>query len=313
MKIIFLTTSLGVYGSIRELIENANRLVDYGHEVEIYSDLKARPYTNWLPCKAKLNQLGKLNKCDVLILMDSPFTYHMERFMSCNAKFKTMIMMGFPENFEPKLGNGIYNYNGANTEKNLMYLLNYHEICSDANWQLEHLKGFGIKTGVAIGGINLDQFKDLGLKRNIQIGYSGDERRRKLTSIIQTALKAMDFTNDFYYKKGDQKYLVNFLNKCDLFVDNHYRAGWVNPVLEAMACGAVPICRKLKALKDFATDKTAVVLDKPDKFDFMRAINYLMNNPEEKNKLKEDGKEKVKEFSYDIVSKKFEEYLLSKI
>jgi hypothetical protein len=313
MKISFITTSLGVYGSIRELIENANRLVDYAHDVTIHSDLTNYPFNGWLHCKATLKELGYIDSCDALILMDSPFSKHMVRFLECDASFKTMIMMGFPLDFKLKLGNELYNYFGKSTESNLMHLLNNFEICADANWQLEHLNRLGVKTGYAIGGINLDQFQNFNKERTVQIGYSGDKRRRKLTSIIEEALELMDYSHDNYYKKGNQAYLVNFLNSCDLFLDNHMRAGWVNPVLEAMACGCIPICRWLPALEDFATSKTAIVLDKPDVNDFVKAVEKVINNEDLKAELRENAKEHIKQFSYDVITKGFEEYLYSKI
>ncbi len=313
MKLTFITTSLGIFGSIRELIENANRLVDYGHDVAIHSDLKKYPFNNWLPCKAKLYQLGKIDKCDALILMDTPFDYHMDNFVSCDAKYKTIIMMGFSHDFKFVLGNDLYNYNGVSSEKNLFEILKNYEICADANWQLTHLKKIGVKTGVAIGGVNLDMFKDLNLNRTIQLGFSGDKRARKASHIVNHALKELNYTFDHYFGKGNQDYLVNFLNKCEIFVDNHVRAGWVNPVLEAMASGAVPICRYLPALEEFATDDTAIVLHNPDKEDFKTAITELINDKHKIKQLKESARIHIQQFSYDVITKNFEQYLLSKI
>jgi glycosyltransferase involved in cell wall biosynthesis len=315
MKIAFLTTSLGVFGSIRELIENANRLVDYGHEVEIYSDLQKYPFSNWLPCRAKLKQLGeKINKVDVLVLMDSPFDYHFEIFKNTDAKFKTMIMMGFAPDFNFQLGNELYNYLGTNTEKNLFEILKNYEICADSNWQLKHFQKLGIKTGVAIGGINLDMFVNRNGERPISLGWSGDKRPRKASHVVFQSLEKLPLNSDFYFGKGDQKYLVDFLNSCDLFLDNHIRAGWVNPVLEAMACGAVPICRKLAALEEFAiNDYTAIVLENPKVEDFVEAVKSIITDERKKQKLRENAKQHVQQFSYDIITKKFETYLKSKI
>lgn len=313
MKITFLTTSLGIFGSIRELIENSNRLVDYGHDVVIYSDLKKYPFTHWLPCRAKLMQLGKIAKTDALIMMDSPFNCHMEHFEKCNAKFKTIVMMGFESDFKLELGNKLYNYNGRDTEMNLLKILNRHEVCADSKYQLDHLRKLGVRTGVSIGGINLDMFKDQQIRRTIHIGYSGDKRKRKGTASIVSAVNDLDYKSRSYYGHGDQDFLVKFLNKCDLFLDNHMQGGWINPVLEAMACNCVTICRDLPALREFANDKTAIVLKNPKKKDLIEAIEDIINNKEKKVEIRASAKEHIQQFSYDIVTRNFEKYLLSKI
>lgn len=313
MKITFITTSLGIFGSIRELIENSNRLVDYGHDVIIHSDLKKYPFNNWLPCKAKLKQIGRIPKTDVLIMMDTPFNYHMEHFNKCNAKFKTIIMMGFNLDFKLRPGNDLYNYSGIDTESNLLRILKTHEICTDSKYQLEVLNKLKVKTGVAIGGINLDMFKDQEIRRTIHIGYSGDKRKRKGTSTIVQAINNLDYKSRSYYGHGDQDYLVTFLNKCDLFVDNHAAGGWINPVLEAMACNCVTICRDLPALREFANDKTSIVLKNPKGKEFIEAIEGIINDKDKKAEIRANAKEHIKQFSYDIVTKNFEKYLLSKI
>ena len=48
----------------------------------------------------------------------------------------------------------------------LFKILSTYEVCADSKWQLEYFKTLGIKTGVAIGGINLEMFKNN--KRNAQ-------------------------------------------------------------------------------------------------------------------------------------------------
>ena len=313
MKITFITTSLGVFGSIRELLENANRLVDYGHDVIIHSDLKKYPFTNWLNCKAKLKQLGRIAKTDALIMMDTPFNYHMDHFSKCNAKFKTIVMMGFESDFMLKLGNNLYNYSSHDTEKNLLKILNDYEICADSNYQLSHLKKLGVKTGVAIGGINLSMFRDQQIRRTIHIGYSGDTRKRKGTETIINALNELSYKNRSYYGQGNQDYLITFLNKCDLFIDNHMQGGWINPVLEAMACNCVTICRNIPALSEFANDKTSIVLKNPNQKDFIEAIENIINDKYKKAEIRENAKQQIKQFDYKIVSKNFEKYLFKKI
>ena len=309
MKIGFLTTHLGLFGSIRELLEISNRLVAWHHDVTIYFDQVNFPVRHWMPINAKLSLNDNLPKMDALILMDSPFDYHMTEFRNCDSKFKTFVMMGFDHerfSLEDLKGNAV--------DRNLKEILMNYEVCADGQWQLDYFKELGICTGVPIGGINIQQFNNTNSKRNIDVGYSGDRRPRKGTGTILSALERITWKHDYYWTKGDQKFIVEFLNRTKIFVDNHLRAGWCNPVLEAMACGCAVICNDIPAVKDFAiNNKTAFVLSDNSVRDFVDAINLLMNNDKLREYLSEQAQEKAKEFDYDIVARKFEEYLLSKL
>ena len=317
MKITFITTGMGVFGSIRELIENANRLVKYGHDVIIRYNTKKYPFNNWLPCLAKFEDFSIISDTDILIMWDSPFDYHMDTFKKTNSKFKTFCMMGFdPDTFQLRLGNkNLYNMAGTKTESNLLKILNNYEIIADAQWQLDFFTKNNIRVGVPIGGINLKMFHNKNAKRTIDVAYSGDARPRKGTNIINnTVLKLTGINAQSYFNKGNQKWLVNFLNQSNLFIDNHLRAGWCNPVLEAMSCGCVAICNDIPAVTDFAIhNKTAIVLKENNEENFYNSVIDLLNNKDKTERLRSESLERVKLFDYNIVSKRFEQYLLSKI
>jgi hypothetical protein len=319
MKISFLTTHLGIFGSIRELIENANRLVYLGNDVTIYTQDGIHPV--WLYCVAKVKKavLPALDNCDVLVMMDSPFDYNYTLFENTRARFKTFVMMGFDHTtLDLKMVDGqLVNLlpKQSQTERNLLEIFKHHTICADGQWQLNHFKKFGIKTGVAIGGINTRQFFNYRGLRMIDVGYSGDTRPRKGTVNLSKALESLNYKSDFYWKKYDQLGIPAFLNNCKIFVDNHLRAGWCNPVLEAISCGCVTICNNIQALADFAIDgKTAIVLDdnSPEKF-IEKITDAVEHYPDFYRLFNRNAEEIASEWDYDIVTRRFEKYLLSKI
>ena len=306
MKIGFITSHLGIFGSIRELIENANELSELGHEVVIYNLMSDS--IDWLNCKARIvKSIAIKEHLDALIMMDSPYAEIYKAWDNAKAKFKTFVMMGFdPNNFVLDLSASSLTL----TEKNLIHILENYIVCADSSWQLDYFREHGINTGVAIGGINLRQFENKNQQRLIHIGYSGDTRTRKGTSVLENALSYVGFSRSSYFNKGDQKFLVDFLNNCEIFIDNHLRAGWCNPVLEAMSCGCVCVCNDIGAVRDFAINKeTAIVLKENTAEQFAYAMNYLMTNPNVMANLRSNAHEKVKEFDYKIVSKKLADFL----
>jgi glycosyltransferase involved in cell wall biosynthesis len=319
ISIAFLTTHLGIFGSIRELLENANRLVRFGHNVTIYTQDGIHP--TWMLCLAKVVKAGKvIPPTDVLIMMDMPFNYNMEVFEHSRVPFKTFIMMGFDDT-TLKLANknGIL-INEApgqtETERNLLHILRNYTICADANWQLDHFRRYGIKTGVGIGGINTQQFRNHGAARLNQIGYSGDRRPRKGLSNLLQALQGLPLTSDFYFgKRYDQWGIPCFLNNTMIFIDNHLRAGWCNPVLEAIACGCVCICHDIPAVRDFAINGlTAFVLQDNSHEKFREVIKEaLAGYTHYYNYFSRNSIDIVKTWDYETVTKQFETFILEHI
>ena len=319
ISIAFLTTQLGIFGSIRELLENANRLVRFGHDVTIYTQDGIHPM--WMLCLAKVVKAGKtVPPTDVLVMMDSPFNYNMEVFEHSRAAFKTFIMMGFDDTTLKLVRRNEILVNEApgqsEADRNLLHILKNHTICADANWQLDHFRGFGIKTGVSIGGINTQQFRNHGTVRLNQVGYSGDRRPRKGLNNLLMALQGLPVTSDFYFgKRYDQWGIPCFLNNTRIFIDNHLRAGWCNPVLEAIACGCVCVCHDIPALRDFAVDgKTAFVLkdNSPEKF---REVIWeaLTNYIEYYRLFSRNSVDIIKAWDYETVTKQFETFLLEQL
>ena len=314
MKIDFIISHLGLFGSVRELIENGNNLSRLGHDVTVWT-------AEGTPCKWLYQNFrtksyqNQVIDTDVLILMDSPQPDQFRFFSQSNAKFKTMIMMGFePDNFHlyitPETYDNLMPHPEA-TVKNLHYILRNYEMCADGQWQLDYMAKYGVKTGVAIGGINTSMFYPIGVQRK-GIIISGDHRERKGTPILEQALKGLKYTR--YAGTNDQDELRMKLASALIYVDNHTRAGWVNPVLEAMACGCAVVCSELGANRDFAINgETAIVVPKNDVKAFRAGVDELINNPNKRLALSAAAVRKALEWDYHIVTKRFEQYLYGKV
>jgi glycosyltransferase involved in cell wall biosynthesis len=314
MKIDFIINSLGVYGSVRELIENGNQLSKLGHDVTVWTNDGVK--CGWLTQNFRTKSYkGVTCKTDALILMDSPHSEQFRFFEKSKAKFKTMVMMGFdPDTFYQFIDAETYDNLGVNpkeTEQNLRYILKTYEVCADGQWQIDYLKNIGIKVGVSIGGVNTNMFYPSG-KKTKNVAISGDMRARKGTPILKEVLK--DVYHYEYKGTIDQKELQAFYASSEIYIDNHNRAGWCNPVLEAMACGCAVICSNIGAVQDFAIEgQTAIVVEKNNIEAFNSALNYLISNPKEIKRLSKNAAKKAKEFDYSIISKRFEQYLKTKI
>ena len=93
MKFGFIVPHLGCFGSIREIIELGNALVEYGHEVTIHHP-EGTPCV-WLPCKASVTDLSFIEGYDLLLMVTEWRMSDYELLMMSEAKMKGVILMGF--------------------------------------------------------------------------------------------------------------------------------------------------------------------------------------------------------------------------
>lgn len=309
MKIDFITYNFRVCGLAREVVEIANNLVFLGNDVTVWTAPGDK--CTWLPQHFKSEPYPeRTTKTDVLILMDSPTDEHMRFFLESSAAFKTYVITGLNPNTFPLLSTPA-------REKNLIYLLNNHEVCADGGWQTEHIRSLGYRAGVAVGGINTKMFNNEKKRRDNKVLFSGDKRWAKGYPVIEKLINYVQHNGYSYLKyQGvtNQVGLKSILNRSEVYVDNHTWAGWCNPVLEAMACGCAVICSEIGATSDFAIDgETALVL-KPNDYDgFVNAIELLVKKTDLAQTLSKNATNIAKKWDYRIVVKNFQTYLKERI
>lgn len=319
MKIGVLIPTVGTFGAVREIVEVSNVLIGLGHQVYIYHP-DGSP-CKWLKCLAVCRKIVDLplDPLDVLIgIVDwQPELY--QNLLDAPAKVKAICLLGF-EPSEQMARDLTGEQLPADKAHKIIRdaMVRKFLILADSSWQVDWVrKNTGYLAGPAFGGINLRMFHPSLREENkkIKIIYSGDPRDRKGTdtvkeaieilqeNIVRDGLEDIQLEFDSYWgKKFTQEQLVDFYQKGDIFLDGHRRAGWCNPVAEAIACGCVPVCTDIGANRDFSINlQTALVVpvNRPDMM--AEEALTLVRQPILRNKLREYGLEKIKEFSYEKV------------
>ena len=101
----------------------------------------------------------------------------------------------------------------------------------------------------------------------------------------------------------------NILRKTDIFLCNSEYESFCLPALEAMSCGACVITTDNGGIRDFViNDYNALIIEKHNQKDLIQKIEYLINNPEQRIKLQENGVITSKEFSWEKSTMKMEKY-----
>lgn len=313
LKIGWLIPTVGTFGAVREMVEVSNNLIGLGHQVYIY-------HPDGLPCKW-LNSMAICRKLeylpadplDVLIgIVDwQPELY--QNLLDAPAQVKAICLLGFEpteqmaralRGDEPPIDKAQRMIRDAMEKKFL--------ILTDSSWQVDWVRrNTGYLAGPAFGGVNLRMFRPAVRVENqkIKIIYSGDPRERKGTDTVEKAIVLLKerFGNQlefdsYWNKKFSQDKLIEFYQSGDIFLDGHRRAGWCNPVAEAMACGCVPVCTDIGANQDFAIHGgTAMVVDVDDYKAMVNEAAYLIENKPMRERLRGDGLERIRLFSYEKV------------
>lgn len=325
MVIGWIAPTIGCFGAIREMIEISNVLIERGHLVFIYHP-DGSP-CKWLKCLAVCRKLSALSNdsLDVLIGIVDWQTELYQHLLRADAKIKAICLLGFAptETMAQALKGKIPPEDRAQGII-LDAMRRKFLILADSSWQVNWVKkNVGYNAGPAFGGINLKMFypSEKHSQEQIKIIYSGDPRDRKGTDIVEKAIELIktdskkEIIFDFYWgKKFTQTELVNFIQSGDIFLDAHRRAGWCNPVAEAMACGVVPVATRIGANEDFALHgQTALLVDVDDYEGMAAAALRLIENPELRDLLRSNGLKQIKKFSYDKVVPVLEDALKKRV
>jgi len=299
MKIGFIISGIGVYGSVREVVENSNEFIKAGHEVIIFNPEGNKIW--WLDCKAEVNLLTEINNYsfDVLILVATPNFEYYEILKNSKAEKKVFCFMGFDPKFNPF------------DNKNLKRLASEFLVTADGQWQIEWLKQ-NTKCNIIdapLGGINIEMFKPIENinKVDVIIGWSGDHRKRKGGIFIYEMLNKYNLKAETYFNKNiPQNKMSEWFASIDIFIDNHYSGGWCNPVAEAMACKKAVVCSYTNCSSMFAKNEETALMFEYGKIDqIYNQLHRLINNAELREKIAEFGYNKIKEFNYKIISNNF--------
>jgi 1-acyl-sn-glycerol-3-phosphate acyltransferase len=138
---------------------------------------------------------------------------------------------------------------------------------------------------------------------NIQIVLLGKGPRKKSYERLGKKLK-----NKPIIKYIPQEELVKLYNQADLYV--HAAEAEIEGLVctEAISCGLVPVIAKAKmsAASQFALDERSVFKSKDVK-ELTRKIDYWIEHPEERARMKQDYHKKAGEYSLDSSVDKLEE------
>lgn len=321
MKIGWIASVVGCFGAVREMVEVSNSLVRLGHEVIIFTET-GEPIV-WIPYLGKTGTFADAAQTplDVLVLLCDWKRKWLNAFMACSPRLRAVTVMGFdpsPELASGLRGDGAMVHDPA-VMREALALPDVLVLC-DSSWQSTWLwEVCGIRCGPNLGGVNLAQFKPTGYRRATppyRILATGDPRPRKGLDTVQRAFERINQKKikaelvTYWGKRLPQDEMAAWYSNGDVFIDAERRAGWANPVAEAMACGTACVSTDIGAVHDFAEDEVTALLVPVDNDKALAdAIVRLLGNLSLRKKLAANGLDRIKQYDYNIIGKRLADAL----
>jgi hypothetical protein len=321
MRVGWLVSVTGIFGAVRECVEISNTLVRLGYDVTIFSEDGA-PIT-WLHYIGKVGTFAQAAtaQLDVLILLCDWHRRYLDAFKVCSPKLRCVTVMGFDPS--PELAQGLRADGAMVHDPAVMreaITMPGALVLADSSWQSAWLTAnVGVTCGPAIGGVNLKQFYPVQGRRALEpyrILATGDPRARKGSDVVAAAVKILQAKKlpvefvTYWNTRLPQDQMAKWYSHGDVFLDAEKRAGWCNPVAEAMACGQACVTTDIGAVHDFAIDQeTALLVPVDDPEAMARAVIVLLSHPERRAAMAKAGAEKMRQFSYEIVGKRLADAL----
>lgn len=91
--------------------------------------------------------------------------------------------------------------------------------------------------------------------------------------------------------------LVDFYQKCKIFVQPSHREGNPKTILEAMSCGCAVIAKNVIGVREVLNDKNGLLINKDSELN--QAMKNLLDDKEKREKIGENARKDIKD-NYDI-------------
>jgi glycosyltransferase involved in cell wall biosynthesis len=341
MYIVYLVTDTGyLAGGMRVIFEHVNRLSALGHKVEVWQREKgAQPYFK-SDVPVKHIDAQDLSTPDILVLTDLIF---MDNALTAKRKRGTTYFL-MQHDFEwlaEATGEGKYGSWFAQHENS--YRSGNVRILVVSSWLQSTMRTrHNIETYLVRNGVDTSIFypkepyikqpKPLALLIYDPQAWKGfEETVNALLSLkeldIKVAMVGRSYPltpyNDgqyygfsfpsLFFCRPNQGELASIYSSASLFISASWKEGFGLPGLEAMACGVPLLTTDSGGPSDYAiANETAIVVPAQDINAMQDGIRKLLEDDKLKEKLTQNGLEKVKEFEWESSMQELETLFMQK-
>ncbi|MGI8873657.1 MAG: glycosyltransferase [Egibacteraceae bacterium] len=253
-----------------------------------------------MDCRAEVKYVdeGEADELDVLIFNHEPQWYLLERF--ARARFRVFLALGCAASYAKSGG-----WESLHCAVDLRL--------ANSAWTADCLeRETGVRPSVVPTGVNREVFHPVETPKRYPVLCAGDKRAWKGTDVIEAACALLDLPLEKLQGKDlAQETLAEEFCKAEVFAVGSPVEGFGQPGLEALACGVALVTTDNGGSREYAIDEeTALVVPPGDPAAMAAAIRRLRADPGLRDRLRHNGLETAKRFSWDTAAEGLERELV---
>jgi GT2 family glycosyltransferase len=313
LRVIYVTEDTGVGGGHRDIFEHLNRLRARGHDAELYS-LGDAP--DWFPLKAPVRTFESYAELTEALAEQDAIKVA-TWWNTAAPVWIASVHRGRPVYFVQDIETSYYPGDQAVQNSVLATYREEFRIMTISSWNRDRLREQGVDAELIPPGIDLDTFRPLEDRRRddivLAVGRANPLKNLPLTADAFGSLPAgaaelwMFGIEPELGEKYGARYVtapsdeeVNELfNTAAVFVQTSRHEGFCLPPLEVMATGGAVVCTDAHGNRDFCRDGENCLMPDPTRQSVAAAIRRLLEDPELRRRLGEEGIRTAGEYAWE--------------
>ena len=313
LRVIYVTEDTGVGGGHRDIFEHLNRLVERGHEAELWT-LGAEP--DWFDLQAPVRRFenyGALTHALAPVEAIKIATW----WATAASVWEASVLHGIPVYFVQDIETSYYPDSERLRYDVLASYRHEYRFMTISSWNRDRLRELGLDATLIPPGIDLDNFRPLAdvdrrqglvlalgrsqplknLPLTLDAWRSVDPRPELCLFGIEPSLAAGEPRIRYVSSPSDAE--VNRLfNEATVFVQTSTHEGFCLPALEAMSTGAAVVCTDAHGNRDFCVDGNNCLMPASDRASVAEAVERLLGDPALRERLGRAGIETAADYAW---------------
>jgi GT2 family glycosyltransferase len=325
LRVIYVTEDTGVGGGHRDVFEHLNRLLERGHQAELWT-LDDPP--DWFDLKAPVRSFEEYG--DLVEALEPVRAIKVATWWNtAGPVWQASVVNGIPVYFVQDIETSYY---PDNPELQSTVLASYQpefHYMTISSWNRDRLRELGLDAVLIPPGIDLDRFRPLNdvARRGdmiLALGRSNPLKNLPLTIEAWRRLseprpelclfgiepELADEPGIRYVDSPPDDEVNELFNQATVFVQTSTHEGFCLPPLESMATGGAVVCTDAHGNRDFCVDGENCLIPAPEAASVAEALRAALTDSALRARLGQAGQATAAEYDWDSRIDELERFLI---
>jgi GT2 family glycosyltransferase len=315
LRIVYVTWDTGVGGGHRDIFEHLNRLIERGHEAELWTRRAGPP--DWFDLRAPVRSFDSFD--ELAEALEPLRAIKVATWWATGpAVWLASVRNGIPAYFVQDIETSYYPdrpdfaYRVVDTYRHEFRYLTISE------WNRERLAEYGVPARLVPPGVNLDEFRERDDvarhdRRLLVIGRDNPLKNLALTMAAYDLLgpdkpemqmfgvepQVGERYGVPYATSPPDDGVVELFNEAAVFVQTSVHEGFCLPPLEAMATGCAVVCTDAHGNRDFCRDGENCLMPEATPEAVAAAIRRLLDDDALRTRVVAEGRRTAAVYAWD--------------